>query len=64
MDLIHDGSKLRVFLVLNVDRVPGVFKVLDVLRVHLEEVRELDHDVANLLVLGVQVPLVHPVTEL
>ena len=64
MDLIHDGGELVVLLVLDVDDGPRVLKVLDVLGVHLEEVGKLDHDVADLLVLRVQVPLVHPVSKL
>ena len=64
MDLIHDGCELGVLVVLGIDRASRVLKVLDVFGVHLEEVRKLDHDVPDLLVLGVEIPLVHTVPQL
>ena len=64
MNLINYGGELGVLGVERVDRVHGRVEVLDVLGVHLEEGRVLDHDVPDPLVLGVLAPLRHPLLQL
>ena len=64
MNLINYGGELGVLGVERVDGVHGRVEVLDVLGVHLEEGRVLDHDVPDPLVLGVLAPLRHPLLQL
>ena len=64
MNFINDGGELGVLGVERVDGVHGRVEVLDVLGVHLEEGRVLDHDVPDPLVLGVLAPLRHPLLQL
>ena len=64
VDLIHNVGELGVLLIHVVDGVDGIVKVLDVLRVHLEEGRELDDDVTDPLEVRRLRPLIHSITEL
>ena len=64
MNFIHDGRKLRILLIVNVDGVSCIFKIFNVLCVHFEKVRKFDHDVADLLILRIDVPFVHSFSQL
>ena len=60
MDFINNCCKFWIFCVEIVDGRHSGVKVLDVLRVHLEEGGVLDHDVADALMLRSVRPLGHP----
>ena len=64
MDIIHNGTELRVLVVQSVHGVHGGVEVLHVLSVHLEEGGIFHHDVSNPLIRRVTVPLLHPFFEL
>ena len=64
MDIIHNGTELRVLVVQSVHGVHGGVEVLDVLGVHLQEGSIFHHDVSYPLVLRASVPFLHPFFEL